>query len=84
MRPRRHKMARPVECRSEDPVLQQIEARRKRAKMTVSELAQAAHISPYSYYHWMDASTSPRLCHLRDIMGVLGMELRVTRIRNSE
>lgn len=73
----------PTERLPDDPILRRVELCRRAKGITVPELAKRAYISMYTYYHWIEGKTSPKLCHLRDVMRVLGMEL-IIRVKSEE
>lgn len=63
---------------TEREVVDFIDKERQRQGISVKKICDAVGISIYSYYHWTEGRTAPRLYNILDFLHALGYDFQIT------
>lgn len=60
-----------------DGIIELLERVRSERRLSVQALCRKAHLSIYTYYHWIEGKTTPNIYNLSVILDALGLKLEV-------
>lgn len=63
-------------------ILERLDRERVNRGMKVSDLCRKAHITVYTYYHWLEGRTSPSVALLMIVLDKVGLRLEI--VENNE
>lgn len=59
-------------------IISAIEAERRNQGMTIKDLTRHAGISQYTYYHWVEKRSMPKIDALSCVLDVLNLDVELT------
>lgn len=65
---------------TERQVVAFIEKERQRQNIKTKDLCAAANLCIYSYYHWTEGRTAPRLFNILEFLHVLGYDMKIVKM----
>ena len=68
---------------TEKEVVDFIDRERQRQGIKTKALCNAANICIYSYYHWTQGRTAPRLYNILEFLHLLGYDIRIVKKENT-
>ena len=65
---------------TEQDAVKFIERERQRQGIKTKDLCAAANLCIYSYYHWTEGRTAPRLFNVLEFLHVLGYDMKIVKM----